>query len=180
MRTLLAALALLPLPVVAQQECPAGLDPTTPAEHFRFHPDGTVTHLATGLVWQRCPLGTSWNDQGTPDDYLDDTCDGTPTTHTWQAALNSAVGSDLRLPNIKELGSIVELACVTPALNTRVFPWNPDWPWNRENGRRGWRVWSATPSHAVNGVVYIRTMDVDGGASGADTSDQAFYVLLVR
>lgn len=74
-----------------------------------------VKDTVTGLIWQRCSVGQTWN--GT-------TCTGTATTHTWQQALNVAknLGNGYRLPNIKELNSLVERQCYYPAINTTIFP----------------------------------------------------------
>jgi hypothetical protein len=60
-------------------------------------------------MWMRCALGQNWNGA---------TCTGSGQAYTWQAALQAAEGSsfagysDWRLPDIKELSSIVEQACV--------------------------------------------------------------------
>lgn len=95
---------------------------TTPSADFSDNGDGTVTHHKTGLIWQRCSLGQSWD--GTD-------CTGTATTLTWQRALaagaqNTLGGfSDWRLPNKNELASIVEYRCSRPAINSQAFPNTP-------------------------------------------------------
>lgn len=95
---------------------------TTPSADFSDNGDGTVTHHTTGLIWQRCSLGQSWD--GTD-------CTGTATTFTWQQALaagaqNTLGGfSDWRLPNKNELASIVEYRCFRPAINSQAFPNTP-------------------------------------------------------
>jgi len=95
----------------AAQTCKYDSIPATaPASRFTDNGDGTVTDKTTGLQWQRCSQGQTWSGG---------TCAGTATGHTWQAALQLAdvatyAGrSDWRLPNIKELASIVEQACYT-------------------------------------------------------------------
>jgi len=83
-------------------------------------------------MWMRCALGQNWNGA---------TCTGSGQNYTWQAALQAAEGSsfagysDWRLPDIKELSSIVEQACISPAINATVFPVTPS-TW----------FWSASPS----------------------------------
>jgi hypothetical protein len=73
-------------------------------------------------MWKQCPKGLTGND-----------CEiGMATTFNWQVALqipetiNSiggfAVYTDWRLPNIKELSSITEEQCHSPALNLNIFP----------------------------------------------------------
>jgi len=94
----------------------------TPNADFVDHGDGTVTHTKTGLVWKQCSEGLSGVGCAT----------GAATTHTWQAALqladtlNAGAGfagfNDWRVPNIKELTSIVEGQCSTPAINAMLFP----------------------------------------------------------
>jgi len=77
----------------------------------------------TGLMWKRCSEGQSWS--GT-------TCTGAAATYIWQGALQQAEtlnnGSGFagytnwRVPNLKELNSIVEEQCRTPIINAALFP----------------------------------------------------------
>ncbi len=82
--------------------------------------DGTVTDPTTGLVWMRCAMGQTWTGS---------TCSGTATAYTWDQAValtNKATfagKSDWRLPNIRELQTIVDRAMVKrPTLDTTAFP----------------------------------------------------------
>ena len=84
----------------------------------------TATHSLTGLVWDRCGLGQTWNN-GT------NNCDGVTNLYIWQNALKEAkthndinyLGfNDWRLPNKKELESIIENCGTTPAINKTIFP----------------------------------------------------------
>lgn len=78
-----------------------------------------VMDTATGLVWRRCAEGQAWTGS---------TCGGTPVTFTWQAALDhakqqaSATRVAWRVPNIKELSSLVDRQHTWPALDPVVFP----------------------------------------------------------
>jgi len=86
--------------------------------------EAEVRDIRTGLVWQRCSLGQSWNAGR---------CNGTASTVTWQGALQAAraTGQVWRLPDIKELQSLVEEACQVPAINTVLFPGTVnDWYWS--------------------------------------------------
>lgn len=91
---------------------------TTPTADFSDNGDGTVTHHKTGLIWQRCSLGQSWD--GT-------NCTGDAMTFIWADALAAAAQntfaglSDWRLPNKNELASIVEYRCWNPAINSLFF-----------------------------------------------------------
>ncbi len=106
----------------AAATCIASIPESTPTADFDLSAiDGTVIHNSSGLMWSRCSLGQTWNN-GTS------RCDNAFTVHTWQAALTEADSStlagfnDWRLPNIKELNSIVERQCFSPAINEQVFP----------------------------------------------------------
>lgn len=74
-----------------------------------------VKDIKTGLIWQRCSLGQVWGAGQ---------CYGNPQAYTWSEALQktNALGNGYRLPNIKELGTLVEEACASPAINSSIFP----------------------------------------------------------
>jgi hypothetical protein len=114
---------------------------STPTSEFTDHGDGTVTHHATGLMWTKCPLGQSGSGCAT----------GSANTYTWEAALEEAAGSsfagytDWRLPNIKELGSIVEKRCYLPAINEAVFP----------AMTTTYRFWSSSPNADYSGYAWL-------------------------
>lgn len=82
---------------------------------------GTVLHIKTGLMWSRCNLGQIWQASSK-------TCSGVSSQITWQEALLLAEQStlasydDWRLPNVKELATLVERSCVDPAMNISLFP----------------------------------------------------------
>ena len=103
-----------------QQPCQSSIPESSPTASFVDAGNGTTTDLKTGLMWKRCAEGQSWDGAG----Y----CNGTATSFTWQAALrqgataNFAGHADWRLPSIKELRSIVEQRCYSPAINSVVFP----------------------------------------------------------
>lgn len=76
--------------------------------------DGTITDNATGLQWVKDPsqLGGNW---GTP---------GSPATMKWNDAIDECLAltyaghSDWRLPNIKELVSIIDFENTNPAIDS--------------------------------------------------------------
>lgn len=102
--------------------CYSEIAPSTPDSRFVDSGDGTITDLGTNLQWQRCPAGKSGIDCSA----------GAVITATWESTLQYVVDlnagdgyathNDWRLPNIKELSSIVEVSCRAPALNVRFFP----------------------------------------------------------
>lgn len=98
----------------------------------RYKGDGmVVTDTITGLMWKQCSEGLSGSGCAT----------GTSTIFSWGEALEhaklvNAVGgfagySDWRVPNIKELSSLVALDRRNPAINSAIFPNTPyteaDW-----------------------------------------------------
>ncbi len=95
---------------------------SVPNSRLLNNADGTISDSLTGLMWKQCSEGQTADTQ----------CSGNTSSHNWQAALqiasnlNASGGfaghSDWRLPNVKELRSIVEPACHTPAINNERFP----------------------------------------------------------
>lgn len=117
-------------PVALAGSCKTFNPATTPTADFVEHGNGTVTHKPSGLTWKSCPEGISGPKCG----------EGKAISVDWQGALSAlasmnAVGfagfSDWRLPNIKELQSIVEISCSAPSINEAIFPSTPaDWFWS--------------------------------------------------
>lgn len=97
-----------------------------------------VTDNATGLMWTTCPVGF---DLGRLGCYKPTAA---VTTFTWDEAIAEAENStfadfsDWRVPNVKELATIVERKCSNPALNQSVFSGN--------GTNMSASVWTNTPS----------------------------------
>ncbi len=122
-------------PIYTWADCSA-LAENTPDSQFTIKADGSIVRdNKTGLHWQRCSLGQTWN-------AVHSRCDPTTTARwfSWQQALDAASANRLagftnwRLPNKKELASLLELSCSQPAINSRIFP-------NTAVGR----YWTSTP-----------------------------------
>ncbi|WP_200250877.1 DUF1566 domain-containing protein [Thiococcus pfennigii] len=115
-------LAQMATPLVAQQACNQQMLYSTPAGTFLDNGNGTVTDVRNGLMWKRCAEGQSWQVSG---------CMGLATRVDWASAMEGAADTsfagydDWRLPNIKELNSILERACRSPAIDATVFPATP-------------------------------------------------------
>lgn len=162
----LAVLAFWPVLAAAQVCKTQSILATTPTHLFTSHNDGTVTDSRTGLMWQQCSVGQSGA-----------ACSGKAVTYTWQDALHYAQNlnanggfagyTDWRLPNIKELSSIVEDQCVDPAINATVFPNTPS------------RLfWSSSPVADVSyDAWYVIFLN---GVTSNDDKDSGNYVRLVR
>jgi len=125
---LLSTCAIADIPSAAN-ECVSDLLQTPPSSDFTALEGGTVVrHKPTGLEWRRCAEGMTWTGTG---------CSGLPGLYTWQGALLRAdATSGWRLPNVKELRSIVERC--GPAVNRQVFPDTPSGGF-----------WSASPAFGV-------------------------------
>jgi hypothetical protein len=111
------------LPIMAwAQTCQTNSISTTPTNRFTLNNDATVSDTKTGLIWKKCSEGQSGVDCRT----------GAAKTYSWQGALQQAQSvnnnggfagyKNWRLPNIKELNSIVEEQCFGPSINLVVFP----------------------------------------------------------
>lgn len=97
---------------------------TTPTDNFTVTAVGVVKDNTTGLIWSRCAHGQTWNNATSA-------CDGQSAEVTWQEALlianSSTLGgfNDWRIPNAKELATVVEKMCVDPSSNNTLFPSTP-------------------------------------------------------
>lgn len=97
-----------------------------------------VKDSQTGLVWQRCMLGQSWDGN---------TCTGSVTPQDWPTATKGVAASKpWRLPTQAELEGLIEKSCNKPALNSQWFG----------SGPMGW-VWTATDMGSPDGAVVINT-----------------------
>lgn len=90
------------------------LSKTIAIADYDFFNDGTVLDKKTNLVWSRCYHGQIFNNNGTPDNYKDDKCDGEPRSYAfWQDVMaDVAKQSDWRLPSVNEFKSTQEHACL--------------------------------------------------------------------
>ena len=81
-----------------------------------------VRDAQTRLVWRHCVEGMAWN--GT-------TCKGKPELYTWPDALAHAQaaaaksGQAWRVPNVKELESLVDPSVGYPSIDATIFPGTP-------------------------------------------------------
>ena len=112
----------LAFPAGIQAACNANITADAPDSRYTVSGD-TVTDKYTGLMWKRC--GEGWSGA---------TCaTGAALSVNWQDALkrvatvngSATLGlgfTDWRLPNRNELATLVERLCVTPAINSTIFP----------------------------------------------------------
>jgi hypothetical protein len=147
--------------------CESAIPASTPNTQFSVPGDGTVNDLKTGLIWKQCSEGQTGA-----------TCsDGATTVMTWQQALqvsqtlNTTGGyagfTDWRLPNLKELRSLVEVRCYSPSINSDIFP-----------ATRASVFWSSSPFAQVSGYAWV--VHFNNGFSGYSGRTYSFRVRLVR
>ena len=159
----LVLLAVISMAPAQAQTCFNDIPASAPDSRYTDNGDGTVTDKATGLIWKQCAEGLSGADCLT----------GSATTFTWQAALKHAetavfAGSSAwRLPNKKELASLVEQRCYAPAINSRFFPNTPS------SG-----FWSSSPHASYANSAWIVYFDY--GYVYGYYKYSAYYVRLVR
>lgn len=124
-----------------------------------------VLDRATGLVWQRCVVGQT---------LVGGSCSGTASTLDWSAGLEAArakaaaTGLAWRLPNIKELGSLMDLRVHGPALDREAFPWPA-----------ALGLWSSTPAAQWAPNLWVHDT-LYGSNYVTDRGQPAASVLLVR
>jgi hypothetical protein len=167
---LFSALILTALPSNGQS-CKESITPSTPTSQFTLNVDGTVTDNKTDLTWMRCSFGQTWN-------AADSSCTGNATSYEWGSALAVAAKSaaksdfedpnDWRLPNVKELSSIAELSCESPAINESIFP-NIDFTYV---------YWSSSTYVHNSGFAY--GTGFYRGQNSAEMKSENGYVRLVR
>jgi hypothetical protein len=128
---------------VQAQSCHDGLTETTIIDNFTLLSNGLAQDKTTGLMWMRCAYGQTW-------DSVNSTCTGNAVELTWQDALQASEQmteggyTDWRLPNVKELATIVEKRCTDPAVNATLFPATPAdnfWTSTTVTGSGSW-AWS--------------------------------------
>jgi len=130
---------------------------------------GTLIDALTGLEWSICSLGQTWQNGN---------CLGTPvhfntSAQALEAASNNDMGQDFRLPNIKELGSIVERSCSQPAINLSIFP-----------GTLNAVFYSSTPDYMSDSAqfsgIHVKVIDFSDGSEFITDVNKYRYVRLVR
>ncbi len=91
------------------------------ARSYTDNGNGTISDNATGLMWQKCTVGLSDNNCST----------GSATTIDFATATSTCAGlslggfSNWRVPNIRELMSIVDFSVAAPTINGTYFPNTP-------------------------------------------------------
>ena len=132
------------------------------AARYSFSSDGSeVTDAQTGLIWRRCSEGQTW-------DLATTTCTGTVATYTHEAALAQAkTQPGWRLPNVKELSSLVDKSRVSPSIDVTAFPGTPSA-----------YFWSSSPYAGIASVAWVVNFSV--GSVDYNYRTFSYYLRLVR
>ncbi len=118
-----------------------------------------VNDAWTGLQWRRCEVGRTWN--GT-------TCTGTASTFTHEQALAQAKSqSGWRLPNLKELSSLVDRSLDTLTIDATAFP----------DATPG-MLWSSTPHVGNNTMAW--NINFFTGYATVDLRNRSNAIRLIR
>lgn len=155
------------LPALAQQACLQDkITPTAPTGQYQQNNDGTVIDGKHQLMWKRCLEGKTGEQ-----------CEsGQLEMVDWAEALlwlssqpnNSFAGySDWRLPNIRELNTLAEMQCRSPAINLGVFTNAP-----------AVHVWTSSPYTFPTD--YSWYIDFNDGSSAYDFRHNKKALWLVR
>ena len=135
------------------QVCNKAMSQSAPDSRYQLLAGGSeVRDKRTGVIWQRCLLGQQWDGKactGTEPNFRlafvltaaenaqreqnrqfgrfavaacpSDGCPDRPADQEKEKAARL----EWRLPNIKELQSLVEESCSDPSINTNIFPGSP-------------------------------------------------------
>ena len=125
---------------------------------FTDNGDGTITDNATGLMWAKDGNGAGCN-SGAKIAWS--------AAITWAEGLTFATHDDWRLPNVKELQSIVDYGTSTPAINTTYFP-NTQFNY----------YWSSTTFTTLSFIAWY--VDFLGGYVNGTSKPTTIYVRAVR
>ncbi len=142
--------------------------------HFLDNNNGTISDPITGLIWKKCSEGQYYNSTA-------NSCDGTLFRYSWQDAFQQAQNvntgnsgettgyTNWRLPNIKELESLLEISCFNPAINNNLFPNTPIYL----------HYWSSTQFHQEN-LKWSHSINFGSGSESTENRGSTLYLRLVR
>ena len=185
------AILLLSTQFVHATECTRNI-PGHYIDRFIDLGDGSVRDQITGLTWMRCEVGASWDQNSKLCVQVTQTTQQAPirVKLTWQEALLEAEKANTtallsqvgwRLPNIKEIASLQDIACIKPnsaensvAIDKEFFPSSSA------------TYWSSTPARLKIGTTTVAPkvwrMNFKAGSLRAESMEitDANAVRLVR
>ena len=166
MKVLMTILVLMIFITNAAADCVTNV-PSTSGPFDKQSLEGQLIDRSTGLVWYRCHLGET---------FENGVCSGDAFQDSWGEALLLAEEFEFggfdnwRLPNIKELQSLVEYACYSPPFEEGSFATVMNFP-----------LWSSTPELVQTGLFnqYAYLLS-SRGTTASDQKDETFYAIMVR
>lgn len=135
------------------------LAPVQAQSRYAYSTDcSEVTDAQTGLIWRRCSAGQTWSGS---------TCVGGLTVLTHEGALAYAATQTggWRLPNVKELRSLVDTSRSSPAINPVAFP-----------NTASTTYWSSTPDVQLSSSAW----SVEFGLGDVNSTGRNTFGVLVR
>lgn len=134
------AATILTSPFLYAQTCNSNITRTALDSRYEVVNNGSeVKDLKTGLIWRRCTFDKVWTGN---------TCTGGQNTvlKSWEEVLQASqkLGGGWRVPNIKELKTLVEEGCYSPAINISLFP-----------DTYSFYYWSSTPYSNSNSDAWV-------------------------
>jgi hypothetical protein len=125
----------------------------------------------TGLTWKRCSVGMAWKDHVG--------CTGQRSFIGLATALKAAkdAGPDWRVPDVKELYSLIEKECGVPPLNVIAFPDFRHVHHDMDADASDTLYWTTSKFTAANLVYYV---DLYTGNIDAHSGGFSLAVRLVR
>ena len=143
---------------------------TAPDSRYELLNSNTeVKDKKTGLIWQRCSLGQTWNGTACISDALSPYWVNTSFPSQGNNILQTVknMGNGWRVPNIKELDSLIEQACYSPSINDVIFPNTPSGGY-----------WSSSPAANDGHLVWV--VDFTYGSNNTGNKTARAYVRPVR
>ncbi len=127
--------------------CKQNILRSNPNSKYRNNQDGTISDLASGLTWQQCTLGS----------FGDQCQQGEAKKLSWSEAIqeaNNYQSEGWRLPKLRELSTLLDGACFSPAINSTFFPNTKEYYyWSQDQYQAySWLAWSI---HFRSGVSYF-------------------------
>ncbi|MBV5310172.1 DUF1566 domain-containing protein [Chromatium okenii] len=141
--------------------------------------DEIIKDFVTGLEWQRCSVGQSW-------DKTNKTCTGTASSFNWDTSITLTVTGGFRIPTIDELKTLVYCSSKDPitigmtADLTRcsgTFNKPTIVAWAFPNTPSSW-FWSGSP--IAYGSYYAWSVSFGNGYADHNSRDDHYHVRLVR
>ncbi|MFZ4481406.1 MAG: DUF1566 domain-containing protein [Rhodoferax sp.] len=138
--------------------CLGAAGPARAQARYTYSSDGSeVTDVQAGLVWRRCSEGQIWSAG---------ICNASATGFTHEQALAYAkTQSGWRIPNVKELSSLVDSSRFNPAIDGNAFPQTPSASY-----------WSSSPDARLPSLAWT----VDFGVGGVVSYNRYSTAVLLR